>query len=201
MDPDEISAIKEELRSSLLSIASKLLASEHTRLHHLSKSEQLLWNSFEKADIYEFLTGDKDCIPEFQFNWFSPDAPAIRFLSRPTQAAPLPAAAPLQAAQPAIQVQAPAAVPAPDVPLQAPPQQPLDPGHQNPVLDQAGQPPAQKVFVQDRVLRDKVPVNYQELHTGVKKKCRSLQRKAKAVVTKLAPGSFSPKTETQSSSK
>jgi len=77
-DPDKISAIKEELRSSLLSIAPKLLASEHTRLHHLSKSEQLLWNSFEKADIYEFLTGDKDCIPEFQFNWFSPEAPAIR---------------------------------------------------------------------------------------------------------------------------
>jgi hypothetical protein len=101
-DPDEISAIKEELRSSLLSIASKLLASEHTRLHHLSKSEQLLWNSFEKADIYEFLTGDKDCIPEFQFNWFSPEAPAIRILSRPPQAAPLPAATPLQAAQPAI---------------------------------------------------------------------------------------------------
>jgi Ethanolamine utilization protein EutJ (predicted chaperonin) len=69
------------------------------------------------------------------------------------------------------------------------------------VLDQAGQPLTQKVFVQDRVLRDKMPVNYQELHTGVKKKCRSLQRKAKAVVTKLAPGSFSPKAEGSSTSK
>jgi hypothetical protein len=67
-DQAEISAIKEELRSSLLSIAPKLLASEHTRLHHLSKAEQQLWNSFEKADIYKFLTGEKDCIPEFQFN-------------------------------------------------------------------------------------------------------------------------------------
>ena len=119
-DPDEISVIKEELRSSLLSIASKLLASEHTRLHHLSKSEQLLWNSFEKADIYEFLTGDKDCIPEFQFNWFSPEAPAIRIPSRLPQAAPFPAAAPLPAAQPAIQVPAQPAVPPPDVPPQAP---------------------------------------------------------------------------------
>ncbi len=67
-DQVKISAIKEELRGSLLSIASKLLVSEHTRLHHLSKAEQQLWNSFEKADIYEFLTGEKDCIPEFQFN-------------------------------------------------------------------------------------------------------------------------------------
>jgi hypothetical protein len=71
-DQVEISAIKEELRGFPLSIASKLLASEHTRLHHLSKAEQQLWNSFKKADIYEFLTGEKDCIPEFQFNWILP---------------------------------------------------------------------------------------------------------------------------------
>ena len=109
-DQAEISAIKEELRGSLLSIASKLLASEHTRLHHLSEAEQQLWNSFKKADIYDFLIGDKDCIPEFQFN-------------------------------------------------------------QNPALVQAAQPQTQMVIVPDRVLRDIVPVNYQELHTGVKKKC------------------------------
>jgi hypothetical protein len=164
-DQAEISAIKEELRGSLLSIASKLLASEHTRLHHLSEAEQQLWNSFKKADIYDFLTGDKDCIPEFQFNWFSPEAPAIRILSQPPQAAALPAA------QPAVPVPAPPAVPAPDVPLQAPPQQLLDPEPQNPALVQAAQPQAQMVIVPDRVLRDKVPVNYLELHTGVKKKC------------------------------
>jgi hypothetical protein len=77
-DQANITAIKEELRGSLLSIASKLLASEHTRLKHLSKAKQQLWNSFEKANIYKFLTGEKDCIPEFQFNWISPEAPAIR---------------------------------------------------------------------------------------------------------------------------
>jgi hypothetical protein len=38
-DQTEITTIKEELRGSLLSIASKLLVSEHTRLHHLSKTE------------------------------------------------------------------------------------------------------------------------------------------------------------------
>jgi hypothetical protein len=68
-DQVEISAIKEELCGSLLSITSKLLSSEYLRIRHLSKAQQQLWNSFEKADIYEFLTGEKDGIPEFQFNW------------------------------------------------------------------------------------------------------------------------------------
>ncbi len=84
VDQVKISAIKEELRGSLLSIASKLLSSEHTRLHHLSRAEQQLWNLFAKSDIYEFLTGEKDCIPEFQFNWISPEAPAIRWVISPT---------------------------------------------------------------------------------------------------------------------
>jgi len=36
-------------------------------------------------------------------------------------------------------------------------------------------------------------MNYKELHTGIKTQCRKLQRQAKAVVTKLAPGAFSLK--------
>jgi hypothetical protein len=44
-------------------------------------------------------------------------------------------------------------------------------------------------------------VNYHELLTGVKKKCQSLQQKAKAIVTKLALGSLSPKAESPSTSK
>jgi hypothetical protein len=129
-DQAKITAIKEELRGSLLSIASKLLASEHTRLHHLSKAEQQLWNSFEKADIYEFLTGEKDCIPEFQFNWISPKAPAIRRVL-PQRALPQPQpAAPLPAAQQAPPV--PPAVPAPAALPEALPQQhqALDPAPQ-----------------------------------------------------------------------
>ncbi len=99
-----ISAIKEELRTSLLSIASQLLKSEHTRLHHLSDAEQQLWNSFEKADIYEFLTGKKDTIPEFQFNWISPEVPAIRQVHSSVQPQPVapPAAPPVG---PLVQVQ------------------------------------------------------------------------------------------------
>jgi hypothetical protein len=178
------------------------LASEHTRLHHLSQAEQQLWNSFEKADIYEFLTGEKDCIPEFQFNWFSPEAPAIRQVFPQPQPPP---AVPLPAAQQVPPVPAPA-IPPDALPLQhqarVPAQYPA-PVHQEVHLAEAPQPQVpqgQKVINSGRVLRDKVPINYQELHTGVKKKCRSLQRKAKAVVTKLAPGSFSPKAEGPSTS-
>ena len=47
-DPSKILAIKAELRHSLLSIASKLLKSEDTRLHHLTSAEQQLWNSLKK---------------------------------------------------------------------------------------------------------------------------------------------------------
>jgi len=42
-------------------------------------------------------------------------------------------------------------------------------------------------------LRPKTSIDYKELHTGVKQRCRKLKRQAKAVVTKLAPGAFSPK--------
>ena len=55
-------------------------------------------------------------------------------------------------------------------------------------------PPAQPAAAQcDRVLRNKPPVDYKELHTGIKRKCKTLRRKATAVVTKLAPGAFSPR--------
>ncbi len=50
-DQSEIMAIKAELRGALLSVASKLLKDTDTRLHHLSKAEQELWNSFEKVRI------------------------------------------------------------------------------------------------------------------------------------------------------
>jgi len=140
-DPENISAIKEELRGSLLSIASKLLSSEHTRLHHLSNPEQQLWNSFQKADIYEFLTGEKDCIPEFQYNWISPEAPAIRWVI-PTVVQP-----PLSAPPPQPPVAAPVAPPVapPAAPPQAPPQQQqiAQQVQQEPIPNQQPVPPVQ----------------------------------------------------------
>jgi hypothetical protein len=50
-DPSKISPIKEELRGSLLSVASKLLTEQHLTLDQLSQEEQDLWNSYDNRDI------------------------------------------------------------------------------------------------------------------------------------------------------
>jgi hypothetical protein len=61
-------AIKEELRGKLTSIASKLLSSQHSKLEDLSIEDQILWKSFDNGEIYEFITGEPDTLPEFQYN-------------------------------------------------------------------------------------------------------------------------------------
>jgi hypothetical protein len=76
-DPIKIAAIKEELRDKLTSIASKLLNSQHSKLEDLSVEEQILWKSFDKGKIYEFITGEPDTLPEFQYNWIEPCQLAI----------------------------------------------------------------------------------------------------------------------------
>jgi hypothetical protein len=150
-DRVKILAIKEELRGSLLSIASKLLRSEHTRLHHLSQAEQQLWNFFEKADIYEFLTGEKDTIPEFQFNWITPEAPAICQI--PAAAQPPPVQPPQPVAQPpaAIVQPQPVALPPAPPPAPPPPVVQLVQDQQPQLMDQELQLPPHKPEVKKRV--------------------------------------------------
>ncbi len=70
--------IKESLWSSVLSVASKLLSSEHCQLEGIAIEEPNLSNSFENAEIYEFLTGETNTFPEFQFNRIQPSRPAYR---------------------------------------------------------------------------------------------------------------------------
>jgi hypothetical protein len=177
-DPWYISAIKEELRQSLLSVASKLLTEQHLTLDQLSQEEQDLWNSYDNRDIYEFLTGEKDTHPEFRFDWIVTD-PKLRWSDDWRNLIP-----------PQPQAKPP---PAPPLPVQ-----PLPPPNQDQAPPEAPQqPPARRatpVVVQsDRVLRNKPAVDYKELHTGIKRKCKTLRQKATAVVTKLAPGAFSPR--------
>jgi hypothetical protein len=71
-DPIKIAAIKEELRLKLTSIASKLLSSEHFNFYNLSEEEQQLWSNFDKSEVYQFITGEEDTLPEFQYNWIEP---------------------------------------------------------------------------------------------------------------------------------
>jgi hypothetical protein len=93
-------------------------------------------------------------------------------------------------------------------PVQLPPAPPVPPAPQvqqaAPPAPVAPPPPAQdhhqvpgpsglQTSANQHDLRPKKAVDYKELHTGVKQRCRKLRRQAKAVVTKLAPGAFSPK--------
>jgi len=189
-DPIKISAIKEELRLKLTSIASKLLSSEHFHFCHLSEEEQHLWRQFDNEEVYKFITGEDDTLPEFQYNWIEPCQLAVhlppdlqRFLldlKPPVDQNKLPAQLP---PAPAAQQPPPAAAPP------APVNQPLPAQDQQPIPGPSGLQTS--THLHD--LRNKKKVDYKELHTGVKSRCRKLRRQAKAVVTKLAPGAFSPK--------
>jgi len=137
----------------------------------------------------------KDTDTRLQFNWFSPEAPVVH----------------------RVPGQPPTTPPAPVVPLVvAPPQQPIaapPPAQANPVQENAQpvqqnqqellhpQLPQPQPGVSDRQLRQRKPIDYKELNSGIKTKCKTLRRKAKAVVTKLAPGAFSPQPASPSQAK
>ncbi len=129
-DQPIIGAIKGALRSSLTSMASKLLSSEHTKLEDLSLEEQNLWKSFDNSDIYKFITGEPDCLPEFQFDWIEPCQvaahlpPGLTLI--PAQQQPAPPAPTGPAKLPVQQPNQPAPL-APTGPAKPPIQQPNQP--------------------------------------------------------------------------
>jgi hypothetical protein len=190
VDPIKIAAIKEELRLKLTSIASKLLSSEHFNFCHLSEEEQHLWRQFDKEEVHKFITGEEDMLPEFQFNWIEPCQLTVHLsaeLQRTLQdlqppldqykaPAHLPPAPPVQQD---LQAAAPEALVAPPLPVQSP----------HPLTGPSGL----QANANPHGLRDRKKIDYKELHTGVKQRCRKLRRQAKAIVTRLAPGSFSPR--------
>jgi hypothetical protein len=95
----------ESLREPLMKIVQNLLISDKATFEQLTTPEQNLWTRFETKDIYRFLNGELDTIPEFQYNWTS--IPRLKLLG-PMLGAPPPTAA----------AQAP---PAPVAPLTPPP--------------------------------------------------------------------------------
>jgi hypothetical protein len=189
-DPIKISAIKEELRLKLTSIASKLLSSEHFHFCHLSDEEQHLWRQFDNEEVYRFITGEEDTLPEFQYNWIEPCQLAVH-LPQDLQRFLLDLQPPL--GQNKLPGQLPPAPPVQQLPVAAAPPAPVN----QPVPAQDQQPIPGPSGLQANTnphdLRKKKKVDYKELHTGVQTRCRKLRRQAKAVVTKLAPGAFSPK--------
>ncbi len=61
--------IAESLCEPLMKIAQQLLISDKATFEQLTPTELKLWTTFETADIYRFLTGEEDTVPEFQHNW------------------------------------------------------------------------------------------------------------------------------------
>ncbi len=61
--------ITESLHEPLMKIAQHLLISDKNTFEQLTTEEQQLWTTFETADVYRFLTGEEDTVPEFQYNW------------------------------------------------------------------------------------------------------------------------------------
>ncbi len=51
-------------------IANKLLGRQCLNFEQLTTPEQQLWSLFEKSDIFEFLTGQTDTVPQFE-NYFA----------------------------------------------------------------------------------------------------------------------------------
>jgi hypothetical protein len=169
----DIFLINEALRKPLLHIANKLLGRQRLNFEQLTTPEQQLWSLFENSDIYEFFTGQKDTVPEFKNVLTFSANPSVKInIQRIAQNLhpiyPTPQQGPIQRA------------------LSAP----------SPVTH----------FLRER----KEKIDYKAIHLGqqikhdlqqvpreAKGKCKAMQKSvrksAKAAVTKLAPGAFSPK--------
>jgi transposase InsO family protein len=171
----EIFLINETLRKPLMHIANKLLGRQRLSFEQLTTPEQNLWSLFEKSDIFEFLTGQKDTVPQFENFLTFGAAPKVN-----------------------INIQRIAQNLHPILPTQ----------NQVPIQRAVSDPTQVTHFLRER----KAKIDYKALHLGqqiqnaakeVKQKCKqmkkSVRKSAKATVTKLAPGAFSPKQETPAS--
>jgi len=62
---NEIFLIEEDLPEPSLSIANKLLGRQNLNFDQLTSPEQELWKLFKNREIYKFLSGEKDTVPQF----------------------------------------------------------------------------------------------------------------------------------------
>jgi hypothetical protein len=171
----EIFLINETLRKPLMHIANRLLGRQRLNFEQLTTPEQNLWSLFEKSDIFEFLTGQKDTVPQFENFLTFGATPKVN-----------------------INIQKIAQNLHPILPTQ----------NQIPIQRALSDPTQVTHFLRER----KAKIDYKALHLGqqiqnaakeVKQKCKqmkkSVRKSAKATVTKLAPGAFSPKQQTPAS--
>jgi hypothetical protein len=66
-----ITNIPECFWKALMVLAHKLLSRDEANFKELTTQEQQLRNKFKTDDIYWFLTGEPDTVPEICFNWMT----------------------------------------------------------------------------------------------------------------------------------
>jgi len=161
------------LREPLLNVAKKLLGRQRLNFEQLTPSEQELWTKFETSDIYEFLTGESDTVPEFCNNWLTFSAkPKVNIDTSKIAQTLTPI--PFHQLPPAVQRT-----------LSAP----------SPTTHNLRQR-KDKIDYRALHLGQQIKSDIQDAAQEVKQKCKqmkkSVRKSAKAAVTKLAPGAFSP---------
>ncbi len=171
---DEIFLINESLREPLLNVANKLFGRQRLSFEQLTPSEKELWTKFETSDIYQFLTGQSNTVPEFCHNW-------LTFTAKPKVNIDIDKIAqrltpiPFNQLSPAIQRT-----------LSAP-----SPATHN-LRERKG-----RIDYKALHLGQQIKSDIQQAAQGVKQKCKqmkkSVRKSEKATITKLAPGAFSPK--------
>jgi hypothetical protein len=140
----------------------------------LTPSEKELWSKFETSDIYQFLTGETNTVPEFCHNW-------LNFSAKPKVNIDIDKIAqrltpiPVNQLPPVIQRT-----------LSAP-----SPATHN-LRERKG-----RIDYKALHLGQQIKSDIQQAAQEVKQKCKqmkkSVRKSAKATVTKLAPGAFLPK--------
>jgi hypothetical protein len=156
-----------------LHIANKLLGRQRLIFEQLTTPEQQLWSPFENSDIYKFLTGQKDTVPEFEnFLTFSAN-PSVKInIQRIVQNL-----------------------------------HPVYPTQQQGLIQRALSAPSpvthflrerkEKIYYKAIHLGQQIKHDLQQVAQEAKGKCKamrkSVRKSAKAAITKLAPGAFSPK--------
>jgi hypothetical protein len=179
--------ISESLREPLMKIAQHLLISDKNTFEQLTPEDKKLWSTFETSDIYRFLTGEEDTVPEFQYNWTTvPKLQPLGPTHTPVSAAP-PAAPP-----------APAPTPATPANTGASSSTTASSPHSSPTPSTSGTRPKQNFVpkapstkpdpsgastsgttppVKAHFLRQRTKVDYKELNTGASKFGRAEFRK------------------------
>ncbi len=176
-----------------MKIAQQLLISDKNTFEQLTPTEKKLWTTFETADIYRFLTGEEDTVPEFQYNWTTvpklqpldqANTPITPANTTPPTAPPAPALPPASPPSPdpstSPTTSSPRSSPTPSTSGTRPKTTPL-PKVQQPPPDPSGASTSgttpQAQAVKSHNLRQHSKVNYKDLNTGASQFGRAKFRK------------------------